>query len=117
MKGGDKVGYKVKRGARPTDSSIKEIVRKGIQRLAFFLIMVAVSGVFLYFAYQYAYHHLDPFREAADDVWTWIHVFYAKHGVWATVGLVVAILMAIWALGEEGRRRDRRKEAMKEMMK
>ena len=40
-----------------------------------------------------------------------------EHGIWATLGFIGFICLAVWALGEEAKRKERRKETMNQMMK
>ena len=43
--------------------------------------------------------------------------FMLEHGIWATLGFIGFICLAVWALGEEAKRKERRKETMNQMMK
>ncbi|GIN41490.1 hypothetical protein [Heyndrickxia oleronia] len=70
-----------------------------------------------YFLFQFAYDKFPAFATAADDVIKLVKSFYAEYGLWATIGAIGFICMAVWALGEELKRKERWKEAMKEMMK
>lgn len=111
------MGYKVKRGSPSSENIIKEVFLSFAKRLIeVFLIFLLISSLG-YFLYQFAYDQYPPFAEAADDVIEWVKFFHAKHGIWATIGLFVFVCIAVWALGEEVKKKERRKEAMKEMMK
>lgn len=111
------MGYKVKRGSTANDNSIKEMLLGFIRRLVVFVIVLALMITIGYFVFQFAYDKFPVFSTAADDVISYVKSFYARHGVWTTVGLFVIICIAVWALGEEAKRKEQRKEAMKEMMK
>ncbi|AIE61705.1 hypothetical protein [Bacillus methanolicus] len=111
------MGYKVKRRSISTDNTIKEMLVSFFKRLLAFLIILAFIAVAGYFLFQFAYSEFPPFAEAADDVMGWLKGFYNEHGVWATIGLIVFVCIVVWAFGEEAKRKDRRKEAIKEMMK
>ncbi|MGN7943236.1 DUF4381 domain-containing protein [Virgibacillus sp. 6R] len=111
------MGYKVKRGSASSANPIKEILVSLIKRLIGVLIIVALIAVVGYFLFQFAYNQYPPFAEAADDVIGWLKDFYLEYGIWATLGLIIFICISVWALGEEAKRKDRRKEAMKELMK
>ncbi|PPA68686.1 hypothetical protein [Jeotgalibacillus proteolyticus] len=111
------MGYKVKRGSSSTDSGIKDMFHGFFRRLIVTLVIFALIVVAGYFAFQFAYDRFSPFAAAADDVLAWIKVFYAEHGVWATLGLFAAVCIGVWAIGEESRKKDRRKQAVNEMMK
>lgn len=117
MRGGDELGYKVKRGSSSSDNTVKEILVNFFKRLVGMLIVLALIAVVGYFLFQFVYNEYPPFAEAADDVIGWIKAFYSEHGIWATLGLIVFICIAVWALGEEAKKKESRKEAMKEMMK
>lgn len=117
LKGGDGMGCKVKRGSTSSDNTIKEMLVSFLKRLLAFLIILALIAVAGYFLFQFAYSEFPPFAEAADDVIAFIKSFYAEHGIWATFGFIGFVCIAVWALGEEAKRKERRKEAMKEMMK
>ncbi|OXT15224.1 hypothetical protein B9K06_22195 [Bacillus sp. OG2] len=111
------MGYKVKRGSPSSDSTIKEMLLSfGKRLLGVFLIFLLII-LLGYFLFQFAYHQYPPFAEAADDVIGWVKIFYAEHGIWATIGLFMFVCMAVWALGEEAKKKERRKQAMNEMMK
>jgi 4-hydroxybenzoate polyprenyltransferase len=88
-----------------------------IRRLVVAIIILALMVAIGYFLFQFAYDKFPAFAVAADDVIDFVKGFYAKNGIWATLGLIVFVCMAVWALGEEAKRKERRKEAMKEMMK
>jgi predicted membrane protein len=111
------LGYKVKRGSTSKDNTIKEMLVAFFKRLIGMLIIFAIIAAFGYFLFQFAYHQYPPFAKAADDVMGWFKSFYLKHGIWATLGLIVFICIAVWALGEEARRKERQKETIKEMLK
>jgi 4-hydroxybenzoate polyprenyltransferase len=111
------VGYKVKRGSTPTESSIKEMLLSFIRRLVVVVIIMAVMVAIGYFLFQFAYDAFPAFAIAADDVVFFVRGFYAEHGIWATLGMLGFICLAVWAFGEEAKRKDRRKQAMNEMMK
>ncbi|WP_191559571.1 hypothetical protein [Metabacillus idriensis] len=111
------MGYKVKRGSTPTDGSIKEMFLSFMRRLAAVVIIMAVMAAIGYFLYQFAYNAFPAFAIAADDVTQFVKEFYHEHGVWATIGMVGFICLAVWAFGEEAKRKDRRRQAMDEMMK
>lgn len=111
------MGYKVKRGSTPTDGSIKEMFLSFIRRLMAFVIIMAVMAAIGYFLYQFAYDTFPAFALAADDVAQFVRGFYNEHGVWTTLGMVGFICLAVWAFGEEAKRKDRQRQAMNEMMK
>ncbi|UNJ81123.1 hypothetical protein [Metabacillus dongyingensis] len=101
------MGYKVKRGSTPTESSIKEMLLSFIKRLAVVMIIMAVMAAIGYFLFQFAYDAFPAFAAAADDVVFFVRGFYAEHGVWATLGMFGFIFIAVWAFGEEAKRKDR----------
>lgn len=111
------MSYKVKRGSTPTDNSIKEILLNFIKRLVVFVIVLAVMIAIGYFLFQFAYDKFPVFATAADDVLKIVKDFYVEYGLWATLGAIVFICIAVWALGEEMKKKERRKNAMNEMMK
>lgn len=111
------MGYKVKRGSNPTDNTIKDMVVGFIKRLIGVVLILALIVVVGYFLFQFMYGRFEPFREAADDVISWVSVFYKENGVWATLGVIVLVCVATWAVGEEAKKKERRKKAMEEMMK
>lgn len=117
MKGGDHLGYKVKRGSTSTENTIKEMLLSFFKRLIVVLFIIALIATAGYFLFQFAYSQYPPFTEAADDVIGWVKDFYAEYGVWATLGLILFVCIAVWALGEEAKKKEQRKQAMKEMMK
>lgn len=111
------MGYKVKRGSTPTDNSIKEMLLSFIRRLVVFVIVLAVMIAIGYFLFQFAYDKFPAFATAADDVIKIVKDFYAEYGLWATLGAIGFICIAVWAFGEEMKKKESRKNAMKEMMK
>lgn len=111
------MGYKVKRGSVSTSNTIKEMLVAFLKRLVVAAIILALMIAMGYFLFQLAYDKVSAFAVAADDVMAFIQDFYAKNGIWATLGLIGFVCVSIWALGEEVRRKEQRKEAMKEMMK
>lgn len=111
------MGYKVKRGAKGTGSTVKEIVLEFSKKILAVLIIIALIAVVGYFLFNFAYNQYPAFADAADDVIGGVKSFYLKHGIWATLGMIVFVCIAVWAIGEEARKKERRKEAMKEMMK
>lgn len=111
------MSYKVKRGSAATGNTIKEMLVSFLKRLVVVLIIFTLIVVVGYFLFQYFYHQFPPFAEAADDVIRLLKGFYSDHGIWATLGLIIFIFIAVWALGEEANRKERKREAMKEMMK
>jgi predicted membrane protein len=117
LKGGDGLGYKVKRGSIPTDNTIKDMLLNFIRRLAVAIIILALIVAIGYFLFQFAYDKFPAFAVAADDVIGFVRGFYEEHGLWATLGLIVFVCIAVWAFGEEEKKKERRKEVMKEMMK
>ena len=117
MKGGEKVGYKVKRGTTSTDNTIKEMLVSFFKRLIALLIVLTVMVGLGYFLLRFFYVNFPVFAIAADDVIAFIKGFYAEHGIWATLGFIGFICLAVWALGEEAKRKERRKETMNQMMK
>ena len=111
------MGYKVKRGSTSSDSPIKEMLVSFVKRIVGFFIILALIALIGYFLFQFAYNQYPPFAEAADDVIGWVKSFYVENGIWATLGLIVFACIAVWAIGEEAKKKERQKEAMKEMMK
>lgn len=111
------VGYKVKRGSTPTDSSIKEMLLSFIRRIVVVFIVLAVMVAIGYFLFQFSYEKFPAFATAADDVIKIVKDFYAEHGLWATLGAIGFICLAVWAFGEEMKKKESRKNAMNEMMK
>ncbi|MGO0715748.1 hypothetical protein P5408_024600 (plasmid) [Bacillus subtilis] len=111
------MGYKVKRGSISTENTIKDMLLSFFKRLVVAFVILALIAVAGYFLFQFAYTEYPPFAEAADDVISWLKDFYSKHGVWATLGLILFFCIAVWALGEEAKKKEQRKQAMKEMMK
>jgi hypothetical protein len=116
LKGGDGLGYKVKRGSVPTDNTIKDMLLSFIRRIVVAVIILAFMVTIGYFLFRFAYDKFPAFAVAADDVIDFVKGFYAKNGIWATFGLIVFVCMAVWAFGEEAKRKERRREAMKEIM-
>jgi 4-hydroxybenzoate polyprenyltransferase len=112
-----KVGYKVKRGPTSTDSTIKEMLVSFFKRLVAVFIILAVMVILGYFLFRYFYLQFPVFTIAADDVIAFIKGYYAEHGIWATLGFIGFICIAVWAWGEEAKRKERRKETMNQMMK
>lgn len=117
MKGGGRLGYKVKRGAKGTGSTVKEMVLEFSKKILAMLIILVLMAVVGYFLFQFAYDRYPVFAGAADDVIGGVKSFYSKHGIWATLGMIVLVCVGVWAIGEEARKKERRKEAMNEMMK
>ena len=111
------MGYKVKRGTTSTDYTIKEMLFSFFKRLVVLLIILTLMLVMGYFLFQFFYDKFPVFAVAADDVIAFIKGFYAEHGIWATLGFIGFICLAVWSLGEEARRKEQRKDAMKQMMK
>lgn len=111
------MGYKVKRGAKGTGSTVKEIVLEFSKKILAVLIIIALIAIVGYFLFYFAYNQYPAFADAADDVIGGVKSFYSKHGIWATLGMIVFVCIAVWAIGEEARKKERQKEAMKEMMK
>ncbi|MFJ7747513.1 hypothetical protein [Peribacillus sp. NPDC097295] len=111
------MAYKVKRGTRPADHTIKEMLFRFMKRLLFVLVILIIMFGVGYFLFQFAYDEFPVFASAADDVIMLVKGFYGKHGFWATIGVIGFISLAVWALGEESRRKERRRETMDDMMK
>lgn len=105
-RGCERVGYKVKRGSTPTDSSIKEMLLSFTRRLVAIVIIIAVMVAIGYFLFQFAYEEFPAFATAADDVVSFVKGFYADHGIWATLGMFGFICIAVWAFGEEAKRKE-----------
>lgn len=80
------------------------------------VILTSLVGGLAYIGFQIAYSNVPIFAEAADDVISWLGAFYQNYGLWATVGLIIFAIAAIWALGEEAKKRERRKEMTRDMM-
>lgn len=117
MEGGDEMGYKVKRGKVSNDYSIKEMLFRFFKRFVVVLIILSLMVVMGYFLLQFFYDRFPVFAVAVDDISTFIKGFYSENGIWATLGLLVFICIGVWALGEELKRKERRKGAMKQMTK
>lgn len=117
MKGGEDLGYKVKRGSAGSENVIGGMLVGFLKRLVGTLIILMIIGAVGYFLFQFAYNQYPPFAEAVNDVIGWLKSFYSKNGIWATLGLIIFLCIAVWAFGEEMQRKERRKQAMKEMMK
>lgn len=111
------MAYKVKRGKNPTGGTLKEMLVSFARNLTFVLIIMSAIGAAGYFLLQFAYDTYPPFAKASDDVIYTVQSFYREHGLWTTAGMFLFICLCVWAFGEESRRRDDRREAMKEMMK
>ena len=112
------MGYKVKRGSSSSgDSTIKDMLLGFLKRLVGLVIILALMIIAGYFLFQFAYDQYPPFAEAADDVLGWLKSFYTEYGIWATLGLILFLCIAVWALGEEAKKKDSRKKAMEEMMR
>ena len=111
------MGYKVKRGTQATDHTIKEMLLGFFRRLVVVVVILAVMVAIGYFLFQFAYHKFPVFATAADDLIKMVKEFYTKHGLWTTLGVIGFICIAIWALGEEMKRKERQKDAMKQLMK
>ena len=58
---------------------------------------------------RFFYVNFPVFAIAADDVIVFIKGFYAEHGIWATLGFIGFICLAVWAFGEEAKRKERTK--------
>ena len=87
-----------------------------------FQVLVTIVGLIVeyiqsYFLLRFFYVNFPVFAIAADDVIVFIKGFYAEHGIWATLGFTGFICLAVWAFGEEAKRKERRKETMNQMMK
>ncbi len=117
MRGGENVGYKVKRGSTPTGSTIKDMLTAFVRRMIVVIIVLAVMVTIGYVCFQIAYERFPVFADAADDLLSMIKGFYVKHGLWTTLGVISFICIGVWAIGEETNRKERRKDAMNEMMK
>ncbi|KML32372.1 hypothetical protein ABER02_18265 [Rossellomorea marisflavi] len=111
------MGYKVKRGSGSSQPVIREFVLSVLKRLIGLLVVVGLMAGVGYLLLRMAYHRYPAFQAAADDVLGWVQGFYADHGIWATIGIILFVCLAVWAIGEEARRKERRRESMKEMMK
>lgn len=112
------LGYKVKRGSSATtEFSIKNALLNFVKRVVVVLIVLALVILVGYFVFQFLSSQFPEFAKASDDVIKIVKDFYAEHGLWATIGGLAFVCIAVWALGEELRRKERKKEAMKEMMK
>lgn len=111
------MGYKVKRGSSPTGPTIKNVLLQFMKRLLATFIILALMMILGYFLFHFAYVKFHGFAEAADDVIRVVKNFYSKHGIWITIGAFIFVCLSVWALGEEWRRKERRKQAMNEMMK
>lgn len=111
------MGYKVKRGSVSTNDTIKDMLSAFFKRLVVAVIILVLMAAIAYFFFQFAYDKVPAFAVAADDVIAFIQDFYAKNGILATLGLIGFVCVSIWALGEEVRRKEQKKEAMREMMK
>lgn len=107
----------MKRGTRPADHTIKEMLFGFMKRVLFVLVILVLMFTAGYFVFQFAYGEFPVFASAADDVIMLVKGFYGKHGLWATIGITGFICLAVWALGEEARRKERRRETMDDMMK
>lgn len=111
------MGYKVKRGSTPTGSTITEMLASFVRRMIVVIIVLAVMVTIGYVCFQIAYERFPIFADAADDLLSMIKEFYVKHGLWTTLGVISFICIGVWAIGEETNRKERRKDAMNEMMK
>jgi large-conductance mechanosensitive channel len=113
------LAYHVKRGGeqKVPGTSFKGILVSMIKRLMVVLIIMALISGLAYIGFQIAYSNVPIFAEAADDVIAWLGAFYQHYGLWATVGLIIFAIAAVWALGEEAKKRERREEMTRDMMK
>lgn len=107
------MGYKVKRGSSATNHTIKEMLLGFFRRLLVVVIVSAVMVAIAYFLLHLAYVKFPVFATAADQVLKLIKDFYIEHGLWATIGVFIFICIAVWALGEELKRKERKKEAVR----
>ena len=104
------MGYKVKRGTTSTDNTIKEMLVSFFKRLVALLIILTRNGWYwVIFFFDFSMINFPVFAIAADDVIAFIKGFYAEHGIWATLGFIGFICLAVWALGEEAKRKERTK--------
>ena len=112
------MAYKVRRGkSESSKNAIKETIQSmGVYAVSV-VVIVASIGFIGYLLFNWAYHEYPPFAESADSVIQWIEGFYNKFGIWKTLVLIVAVVIGVWAIGEESKRKERRKEAMKEFTK
>jgi magnesium-transporting ATPase (P-type) len=112
------LGYKVKRGSTSTtDLSIKNMLLNFFKRVIVALVILALIVVGCYFLFQFLSSQFPEFSKASEDVIKFVKDFYEKYGLWATIGGIIFVCLAVWALGEELKRKDRQKDAMKHMMK
>lgn len=111
------MGYKVKRGSGSSEPIIREFLLSFLKRLMALLIVLGLIIGVGYFLLKLAYDRFPAFQAAADDVMGWVQRFYVEHGIWATTGVIIFICLGVWAMGEETRRKERRRESMNELMK
>lgn len=101
------MGYDVKRkesGVSGRGGSTPGWVRRLLVNGLWILVVLGIfigAGVF-------AYSRFEPFQKAIDELWGVIHPFYLTYGIWPTLGVVVLLIAAVWALIEEMDRKERR---------
>lgn len=113
------MAYNIKRGGeqKAPGTSIKDMLVRVAKRLLVALIIMVLIGGIAYFGLLVVYNNVPVFAEAANDVLGWLSSFYQDYGIWATLGLILFIAAAVWALSEEARRRERRREMTKDIMR
>jgi len=104
------VGYKVKRGSSAANHTIKEMLLGFFKRFLVVVIVLTVMVAIAYFLLHLAYEKFPVFATAADQVIKLIKDFYVENGLWTTIGVFVFICIAVWALGEELKRKERKHE-------
>ena len=68
LKGGEGVGYKVKRGPTPTNGTMKEMLTGFMKRLIVVFILIVAMGWIGYFLFEIWFKEVPVFADAADDV-------------------------------------------------
>jgi predicted membrane protein len=109
----------VKRGGeqKTSGTTFEDMVLNVVRRFLVFLSILTLFGVLAYIGFKITYRNVPIFAEASDDVIAWLSVFYQHYGLWATIGVIIFAVAAVWALGEEAKKRERRKEMTRDMMR
>ncbi|WP_221568661.1 hypothetical protein [Alkalihalobacillus sp. TS-13] len=107
------MSYKIKRGSpeRTTSGMFSNFLKRFMVSIIILTIMLLTAGILLWMAYSI----FPLFAEAVDSVIRWINELYKEHGIWTTIGIILFILVAIWALGEEVQRSEHRREMLRHM--
>lgn len=113
LKGGEDMGYNVKDDHPGIGGVLKGLLARFIK-----LVVFAVLGCgLLYGLFAFLYHQFPEVQHAMDQLIALFRPIYDQYGIWAVLGVIVFVIAAVWALGDELRRKERRREMTREMMK